>query len=86
MRKSRRRSASTSASRGHLALHLDRATNGIDHTRELAEQTIARGINDAAPMLLDLGPGNLAPQHLQRSERAFLIRPHQTRVAHDVGR
>jgi hypothetical protein len=40
--------------RSHLALHLDRATNRIDHARELAEQTIARRMDDAAPMLLDL--------------------------------
>jgi hypothetical protein len=40
--------------RSHLALHLDRATNRIDHARELAEQTTARRMDDAAPMLLDL--------------------------------
>jgi len=37
-------------------------------------------------LLLDLGVGNLSPQRLQRSKRAFLIRPHQARVARDVGR
>jgi hypothetical protein len=72
--------------RGHLTLHLDRATNRIDHARELAEQTIARRMDDAAPVLLDLGVGYLAPQHFQRSEHAFLIHPHQARIAHDVGR
>src|SRR5262249_30379255 len=32
----------TGIARGHLALHFDRATNRIDHARELAEQTVAR--------------------------------------------
>ena len=71
---------------GHLALHLDRATNRIDHARELAEQTVARRMDDAAAVLLDFGVGNLAPQHFQRSQRAFLIRPHQARVTRDVRR
>jgi len=72
--------------RGHLALHLDRATNRIDHARELADQTVARHVDNAAAVLLDLGIGNLTTQHLQRGERAFLIRPHQARVARDAGR
>ena len=72
--------------RGHLALHLDRASNRIDHARKLAEQTVARRVDNAAAMLLDLGVGYLSPQRLQRSERAFLIRPHQARVARDIGR
>src|ERR1700757_4854150 len=43
--------------RGHLALDLDRATNRIDHARELAEQTVARRVDYAAAVLLDLGVG-----------------------------
>jgi len=65
------------AGRGHLALHLDRATNRIDHARKLAKQTVARRVDDAAAVPLDLAVGNLTPQRLQRSERAFLIRRHQ---------
>src|SRR6516165_2131985 len=63
--------------RGHLALHLDRAANRIDHARKLAEQTVARCVDDAAAVLLDLGVDNLTPQRLQRGERAFLVRRHQ---------
>ena len=62
---------------GHLALHLDRAANRIDHARKLAEQTVARRVDDATSVLLDLGVSNLSPQRLQRGERAFLIRRHQ---------
>src|SRR6516164_10245562 len=62
---------------GHLALHLDRATNRIDHARKLAEQTVARRVDDAAAVLPDLRVDNLPPQRLQRSERTFLIRRHQ---------
>src|SRR5215471_10794621 len=71
---------------GHLALHLDRATNRIDHAHKLAKQTVARCVDDAAAVLPDLGVGNLSPQRLQRSERAFFVRPHEARVARDVGR
>ena len=52
---------------GHLALHVDRATNRIDHARKLAKQTVARCVDDAAAVLPDLGVGNLSPQRLQRS-------------------
>src|SRR5215469_7869226 len=58
--------------RGHLALHLDRTTNRVDHARKHAEQTIARRVDDATTVLLDLGVGDLTPQRLQRSKRAFL--------------
>jgi len=43
-------------------------------------------VDDAAPVLFDLGVGNFSPQRLQCSKRAFLVRPHQARVARDVGR
>jgi hypothetical protein len=72
--------------RGHLALHVDRAANRVDDTGKLAEQTVACCIDDAAAVLLDLGVGDLSPQRLQRSERAFLVRPHQARITRDVGR
>src|SRR6516225_4207463 len=62
-----------SVARGDLALNLDRATNRINHARKLAEQTVARSIDDPAAVLLDLGVGNLSPQCLQPSERAFLV-------------
>src|SRR5262249_12019998 len=71
---------------GNLALHLDRATNRIDHARKFAEQTVARRVDDAAAVLLDFGVGYLTPQRLQRSERAFLVRSHQARITRDVGR
>jgi hypothetical protein len=48
--------------RGHLALNLDRAANRIDHARKLAEQTVARRVEDAAAVLLDLGVGSVARQ------------------------
>jgi hypothetical protein len=61
----------------HLALHLGRATNRIDHARKLAKQTVARRVDDAAAVFLDLRVDNLTPQRLQRNEGAFLIRCHQ---------
>ena len=59
--------------RGHLALHLDRTTNRVDHARKLAEQTIARRVDDATTVLLDLGVGNLSPAF--SAQRACLPRP-----------
>ena len=70
---------------GHLALHVDRAAHRIDDAAELHQQAVAGGLDDAAAMLLDLGVGQFAPQHLQAIERAFLVRAHQPRVARDIG-
>jgi hypothetical protein len=52
----------TSASRGHFALHLDRATHRIDHAGEFDEQTLARRLNDTAAVFLYLRVSDLAPQ------------------------
>jgi len=62
------------AGRGHLALHLDRATNRIDHARKLAKQTVARRVDDAAAVPLDLAVGNLTPQR-HSTQRACLPHP-----------
>ena len=45
----------------HRALHLDRASHGIDDAGELDEQAVAGGLDDAAAVLGDLGVRQLAP-------------------------
>jgi hypothetical protein len=67
-------------------LNLDGATHRIDNAGELDQQPVASRLNNAAAVLLDLWVGKLASQLLQRSESAFLVRSHQTRIARDIGR
>ena len=59
---------------GHRPLQLDGAAHRIDDARKLDEQPVAGGLDDAAPMLLDLGVRELAPDRLQRGERAPISR------------
>ena len=70
---------------GHRLLHLDRAAHRVDDTGELDQQPVAGGLDDPAPMLLDLRITQLAADRLQRGERALLVRPHQPRIARDIG-
>src|SRR5438132_503917 len=65
-----------------LALNLDRAADRVDDAGELEEQAVARGFDDTAPMLLDLGIGQLA---VERRESTLLVRTHQTRIARHIG-
>ena len=70
---------------GHRPLDLDGAAHRIDDAGKLDEQPVAGGLDDAAPMLLDLGIRQLAPDRLQRGERAFLVGTHQPRITGNVG-
>jgi hypothetical protein len=71
---------------GHRALHFDGAAHRIDDAREFDEEPVAGGLDDAAPVLSDLRIAQLAPDRLQRSERAFLVVSHRPRIAGDIGR
>ncbi len=70
---------------GHPLLHLERAAHRIDDAPELDQKPIARGLDDAAPVLLDLGVAELPANRLQHRQRPFLVRAHQTRIADDIG-
>ena len=70
---------------GHSLLHVDRATHRIDDARKFDQQPVAGGLDDAAAMLFDLRVAQLAADRLQRGERAFLVRPHEPGIAHDIG-
>src|SRR6202011_6249281 len=70
----------------HLLLNLDGATHRIDNAGELDQQPVASRLNNAAAVLLDLWVGKLASQLLQRSESAFFVRSHQTRISSELGR
>ena len=69
----------------HRPLDFDGAAHRINDAGELDEQPIAGSLDDAAPVLLDLGIRQLAPDRLQRAERPFLVRPHQQRITGNIG-
>ena len=70
----------------HRALHLDRAAHRVDDAGEFDQQPVARRLDDAALVLLDLGVAEFAPDRAQGRERAFLVPAHQPRVAGDIDR
>ena len=55
---------------GHAPLHRDGAAHGIDGTRELDQQAVAGGLDDAAPMLGYFGIGEVTANRPQCCERA----------------
>ena len=70
----------------HRRLHLDRAAHSIDHARELQQQAVAGGLDDAAAVAGDRRVDDLLPKGFQRRQRAALVAAHQPRVARDIGR
>jgi hypothetical protein len=69
----------------HALLHLDRPTHRFDRAGKLNEDAVAGRLDDAAAAPGDAGVDQIAPARLEPSEGAFLVRPHQARVAGDVG-
>jgi hypothetical protein len=69
---------------GHRLLHRDRAAHRIDDAGELDQQAVAGGLDDAALVLGDLRIEELAAQRLEAFKRAFLVQPHQPRIARDI--
>ena len=70
---------------GHLSLHLDRAPDGVDHTRELGKEPVAGVLHDPAPVLRDLRLDQVAEVSLEPLVRPLLILPHQARIPRHVG-
>jgi hypothetical protein len=70
----------------HLALQLDRTAHRVDDARELDEETVAGGLDDAPPMLGDFGIAQFAAHCPQRRERALFVLAHQPRIAGDIDR
>jgi hypothetical protein len=61
-----------------------RAFDGVDDACELGQVPVAHPLDDAAPVLGDRGIDDPALIRFQSSQRARLIRAHETRVAHHV--
>src|SRR6266446_9436994 len=68
----------------HRRLDLGRAAQRIDHAGELHQQAVAGGLDDAAPVLGDLGIDQLAAVRLEPRKRPFLVDADQPAVARDV--
>jgi hypothetical protein len=56
----------------------------VDDARKLGREPVTGSLDDAAAMLRELRVAQLAPNGLQRRERAFLILAHQPRIAGDI--
>ena len=70
---------------GHPPLHFDRAPHRINHARELDQHPVAGSLDDATMMFSDLGIDQFAAMPFEPFVRPFLIRAHETRVAHHIG-
>jgi hypothetical protein len=55
---------------GHPSLHGNCAGDGLNHARELDQQAVAGGLDDAAPMLGYFGIGEVTANRPQCCERA----------------
>src|SRR5271157_4021495 len=86
MRSSMRLSAATPVFRSGIACCTrDRAAHRIDDAREFHQETVAGSLDDAALVLGDLRIEELVAQRFEAFEGAFLVRPHQPRMAGDIG-
>jgi hypothetical protein len=69
---------------GYRALDCQSAAYGVNHTRELGEDTVSGRIGYPAPMVGDTAVDDLAVS-LKSSHGALLVGPHQPRVTCHVG-
>ena len=84
MRSSMRLPAPKSVCRSGIACCTSTAQS-IDGAGKFHQHAVAGGLDDAAMVLGDFRIEELATQRLQAFERAFLVHPHQPRIAGDIG-
>ena len=70
---------------GHAALPFGSTTQPIDDAPEFNEKSVAGRFDDAPVMLGDLRIDYLGADRPQPVEGSFLVRPHQPRIARDIG-
>jgi hypothetical protein len=70
---------------GHAALDLKRATNGVDHARELGKEAVAGVLHNPAAVFGDLGVDQFPEMGLEPFVRPLLIHPHQPGIRRHVG-
>jgi hypothetical protein len=69
----------------HAALHFGRTAHRVDDAGEFRQHAVAGGLDDAAVMLADLRIDHFGEMRLEALMRAFLVRPHQPRIARHIG-
>ena len=72
--------------RSHVALNLDCASRCVHGAGELNQHAVARGLDDAAAMLDDLGIDKSFSECLQLAERALFIGAHEPAITGDIRR
>src|SRR5262249_40455941 len=65
---------------GHPTLHINGASNRVNHGRKFDQHAVSGCLDDPAPMFFDTWIDERLPMRLQLSERAFLVRAHQTAI------
>jgi hypothetical protein len=70
--------------RGHLALDLHRGSQSRQRARELGEQPVAGGFDDATAVRQDRGIDDLAADSAQPGKRSRVVALHQPRVTDDI--
>ena len=86
MRNSMRRSSrNIGVALAHVALDLGGAGDRIHDARELDQHAVAGELDDAPPMLGDLGVDQLLAMRLERRERGGLVDAHEAAVADHIG-
>jgi hypothetical protein len=69
----------------HRLLHVDGALHGLGDAAELNEQAIARGLDETAVMLGDLGIDQLAAERAELLKRSRFVGLHQPRIPNHIG-
>ena len=69
----------------HPSLDLGGAAHRVDDALKFHQQAVAGVLYRAAPVLPDLRLNQLPVMRPEALVRAFLVRPHQTRVARHIG-
>jgi hypothetical protein len=70
----------------HAPLHVERAAHRLDGAGKLGQQAVPGGADEPAAARADCRGYQLVANRLEAIERIFLIRPHQARIARDIGR
>lgn len=71
---------------GHTLLDRDHAAQCFNCAGELQQHAVARRIGNAPTVLSQCRVDEFLAMPPQGAKRAFLVQPHQPRVAHDIGR
>ena len=79
------RDAASGIARGQQLLHLAGAAQGVNHTGELHEQSVARSLDQPAPMRRDLRVDHLRADGPYSVEGSLFVSPDQARISRDVG-